>query len=47
MPVCLIAHEELHCYVVLTVVEAQGILFFLTAAFVKCGAVELFKPWIV
>lgn len=29
------------------VVEAQGILLFLTAAFVKSGAVKLFKSWAV
>ena len=46
-PVCLIVCEELPCYGVLTVVEAQQILFFLAAAFVKFGAVELFKSWIV
>lgn len=40
--VCLIVWEELPCYGVLTAVEAQGILFFLAAALVKFGAVELF-----
>lgn len=46
-PVCLIVCEELSFYDDLTVVEAQGILFFLAAAFVKFGAVELFRSWIV
>lgn len=38
---------EFSCYSVLMVVEAQGILLFLTAAFVKSGAMELFKSWAV
>lgn len=46
-PVYLIICEEFSCYSVLMVVEAQGILLFLTAAFVKSGAVKLFKSWAV
>lgn len=46
-PVYLVICEESSCYSVLMVVEAQGILLFLTAAFVKSGAVELFESWAV
>lgn len=46
-PVYLLACTELSFYGVLVADEARGILFFLAAAFVKFGAVELFKSWII